>query len=327
MRTHVVNDQRPIESALWRRSALVLAGMVLAALALETSIGFRFLLFGIEPSILLALVYYFARYQGAVPGAVLGFLVGLLEDLSAPQDLGLHELAKCLMGYGIGKLWGLGHAPGLLQTVLDVVRGVNGTGALRHYPGSPLFAQALARERDRIVLCEKVPEIAAELRENLKGERRAVVHHRDGHEAHALLPPAEKRGLVLIDPPFERPDEFEATAELLDKSMKRFAAGVYAVWYPLKNRHAASRFERQAARRCDEPPLRIAFETGAPGEGQMRGCAVLVVNPPFGLERELQPSGALLAQLLAQGPRPLYEARVLDAPERSAPDRGTRGQA
>ncbi len=228
---------------------------------------------------------------------------------------------------GIGKLWGLDRAPGLLQTFLDVVRGVNGTGALRHYPGSPLFAQALARERDRIVLCEKVPEIAAELRENLKGERRAVVHQRDGHEAHALLPPAEKRGLMLIDPPFERPDEFEVAAELVDKSVKRFAAGVYAVWYPLKNRHAAGRFERQVARRCDEPPLRIAFETGAPGEGQMRGCAVLVVNPPFGLERDLQPSGALLAQLLAKGPRPLYEARVLDAAERSAPDRSPRGQA
>ena len=212
---------------------------------------------------------------------------------------------------GIGKLWGLDRAPPLLQTFLDVVRGVNGTGALRHYPGSPLFAQALAREGDRLVLCEKVPEIAAELRENLKGERRAVVHHRDGHEAHALLPPAEKRGLMLIDPPFERPDEFEVAAELVEKSVNRFAAGVYAVWYPLKNRHAASRFERRVARACDEPPLRFSLETGAPGEGQMRGCAVLVVNPPFGLERELQPSGALLAQLLAQGPRPSYEGRVL----------------
>jgi 23S rRNA (adenine2030-N6)-methyltransferase len=212
---------------------------------------------------------------------------------------------------GIGRLWGLDRVPDVLQTFLDVVRGVNGTGALRHYPGSPLFAQALARERDRLVLCEKVPEIAAELRENLKGERRAVVHHRDGHEAHALLPPAEKRGLVLIDPPFERPDEFAAAAELVGKSIKRFAAGVYAVWYPLKNRHAAARFERQVARACDEPPLRIALENGAPGEGQMRGCAVLVVNPPFGLERGLEASGKLLAQLLAQGPRPLYEARAV----------------
>ena len=212
---------------------------------------------------------------------------------------------------GIGRLWGMGNAPDLLQTFLDVVRGMNGTGALRHYPGSPLFAQALARENDRLVLCEKVPEVAAELRANLKGERRAVVHHRDGYEAHALLPPAEKRGLMLIDPPFERADEFGAAAELVGKSIKRFAAGVYAVWYPLKNRHAAARFERQVARLCDEPPLRIALENGAPGEGQMRGCAVLVVNPPFELERSLAPSGRMLAGVLAQGPRSTFDSSAV----------------
>jgi 23S rRNA (adenine2030-N6)-methyltransferase len=212
---------------------------------------------------------------------------------------------------GIGKLHGLGGAPPLLETLLDVVRGVNGTGVLRHYPGSPLFAQALARETDRLVFCEKIPEVVADLRENLKGERRAIVHQRDGYEAHALLPPAEKRGLVLIDPPFERPDEFDAIEALLRKAIARFAGGVYAVWYPLKNRHAATRFERQVARLCDEPPLRLGFENGAPGEGQMRGCAVLVVNPPFGIEQELRDSGELMARLLAQGPRPSYEARVI----------------
>ncbi len=212
---------------------------------------------------------------------------------------------------GIGRLHGLGNAPPVLQSFLDVVAGLNGTGALRHYPGSPLFAQALARERDRLVLCEKVPAIAAELRQNLKGERRAVVHQRDGHEAHALLPPAEKRGLVLVDPPFERADEFEAAAGLVEKAIARFAGGVYAVWYPLKNRHAAARFERRVARACDEPPLRLALENGAPGEGQMRACAVLVANPPYGLERELEPAGKLLAKLLAQGPHAQYEARAL----------------
>jgi 23S rRNA (adenine2030-N6)-methyltransferase len=216
---------------------------------------------------------------------------------------------------GIGRLHGLRGGPPLLQSFLDVVRGLNGTGTLRYYPGSPLFAQAFARERDRIVLCEKMPDIAAELRENLKGERRAIVHHRDGHEAHALLPPAEKRGLMLVDPPFERPDEFAAAAELVKKSLGRFAAGVCAIWYPLKNRHAAGRFERQVARLCAEPPLRLALENGAPGEGQMRGCAVLVVNAPFGLERDLEPSGRLLARELAQGPHPKYEAlAVTDAP-------------
>jgi 23S rRNA (adenine2030-N6)-methyltransferase len=212
---------------------------------------------------------------------------------------------------GIGRLHGLAHAPPLLETFLDVVRGLNGTGQLRHYPGSPLFAQALARERDRLVLCEKIPDIVAELRENVKGERRATVHHRDGYEAHALLPPAEKRGLMLIDPPFERPDEFDAVAELIEKSLARFASGICAAWYPLKNRHAAGRFERRVARACAEPPLRVTLENGAPGEGQMRACAVLIVNPPFGFDQDFAPSGALLASLLAQGRRPVYEAAFL----------------
>lgn len=96
---------RPLDAAVWRRSLLVLAGLVLAGLALETSVTFRLRAFGVEPNLLLGLVYYFARYEGAVPGAVLGFLVGLLEDLSAPQDLGLHALAKCVIGFYTGKLW------------------------------------------------------------------------------------------------------------------------------------------------------------------------------------------------------------------------------
>jgi rod shape-determining protein MreD len=100
-----MSGHRTLDGALWRRSSLVLAGLILAALALETSATFRLRAFGVEPNLLLALTYYFARYQGSVPGAVLGFLIGLLEDLSAPQDLGVHALAKCLVGFFTGKLW------------------------------------------------------------------------------------------------------------------------------------------------------------------------------------------------------------------------------
>lgn len=100
-----MNGQRSVDIAVWRRSSLVLGGVILAGLAIETSVTFRFSAFGIEPNILLALVYYFARYQGSVPGALLGFLVGLLEDLSTPHHLGLHALAKCLLGYFTGRLW------------------------------------------------------------------------------------------------------------------------------------------------------------------------------------------------------------------------------
>jgi 23S rRNA (adenine2030-N6)-methyltransferase len=202
---------------------------------------------------------------------------------------------------GIGLLYAMTDAPEPLASLLDFVRRFNGGGALRHYPGSPLMALACAREIDRVVLCERVTEIVEELKAHVSGEKLAIVHRRDGYEAHALLPPAEKRGLVLIDPPFERPDEFEAVGDLLEKMLARFASGVYAAWYPLKNRHAAGRLERRAAKAAGKPVLRLELSTGARGEGQMRACAVLVVNPPFGFDESLAASGEWLRRELAQG--------------------------
>lgn len=207
---------------------------------------------------------------------------------------------------GIGRLEGASGLPAPLPRYLEIVAAQRAEYA-QSYPGSPRVALALAREGDRLVLCEKIPDIAAELRANLRAEKRCTIHQRDGYEAHALLPPPQKRGLVLVDPPFERPDEFEVVGDLLEKSLERFPGGVFAVWYPLKNRHAASRFERRAARLAKEPPLRLALETGAPGEGQMRACAVLVVNAPYGFDREFAPAGNALARLLDQGPKARFE--------------------
>lgn len=231
---------------------------------------------------------------------------------------------------GIGRLFTSvpaerGDAPALAD-FLEVVRAFNPGGVLRHYPGSPMFARAFARDGDGLVLCEKIPEVAAELKANLAGERRAAIHRRDGYEAHALLPPAQKRGLLLVDPPFERPDEFDAVATLVEKAVARFPGGVCAAWYPLKNRHAAGRFERRVARACAEPPLRLALETGAPGEGQMRGCAMLVVHAPHGFAEAFAPSGRRLARALEQGRHAAYEAGLLTpgAPARQNAPRGRR---
>jgi 23S rRNA (adenine2030-N6)-methyltransferase len=214
---------------------------------------------------------------------------------------------------GIGRLHGMSGAPAPLDRLLEIVGALNAGGELRRYPGSPLIARALARPGDRLVLCEKVDKVAADLAENLRGERRAVIHRRDGYEAHALLPPEEKRGLVLIDPPFERPDEFQAVGDLLEKSLARFAGATFAAWYPLKNRHAAARFERRMARVAETPPLRVALETGAKGEGQMRACAVLVVNAPFRFEADFDACGRALAGALSQGRQARYEAAALGA--------------
>jgi 23S rRNA (adenine2030-N6)-methyltransferase len=204
---------------------------------------------------------------------------------------------------GIGRLAAVSDAPEPFATYLRIVRGLPSG----QYPGSPLFARALAREQDRLVLCEKVEEVAAELKEVLRGEPRVHIHRRDGYEAHALLPPLEKRGLVLVDPPFERVDELDAIAEFLVAALARFAGGVCAVWYPLKNRHAAGKFVRRVEREVQRPLLDFRFETDAQAEGQMRACGVLVVNPPYQFEADVRAALEKLVPLLAQGANALVE--------------------
>jgi 23S rRNA (adenine2030-N6)-methyltransferase len=147
---------------------------------------------------------------------------------------------------------------------LRIARAVPG-----RYPGSPLFARDLARPGDRLVLCEKVPAVAEQLRRTLRGDPRAAVHLRDGYEAASLLPPAEKRGLVLIDPPFERTDELDAIADLIGKSVERFAGGIYAAWYPIKNRHLVSRCVRRVSRETGKPVLNLEFDNGEEADDEI----------------------------------------------------------
>ncbi len=199
---------------------------------------------------------------------------------------------------GIARLAQLKEAPEPLATLLRLAQG-------RHYPGSPLIAKALARPQDRVVLCEKVPMIAAQLKTNCAS---AELHERDGYEAASLLPPKEKRGLILVDPPFERPDEFDAAAQFLKSAQARFAHGIYAVWYALKNRRGADQFLRKAAA-LNRPWRAFEFDNGAKAEGQMHACGLLVLNPPFQFDADIRPAMELLVERLAQGPNASYEAK------------------
>ena len=207
---------------------------------------------------------------------------------------------------GIARLTGLHNAPAGLAELLKVVGEINPGGGLKHYPGSPLLARALMRAQDRLVLCEKAPAVADELRSIFRRVPRAAVHVRDGYEAHGLLPPAEKRGLVLIDPAFEDRREFEAMGDFLQQSLARFSNGIFAAWYPLKNSHEAQRFTRRMQRELTRPVQNFEFDNGAPGEGQMRACGLLVVNPPFQFGREMEPALKLLVRELSQGPQASY---------------------
>jgi 23S rRNA (adenine2030-N6)-methyltransferase len=152
------------------------------------------------------------------------------------------------------------------------------------YPGSPAFTAALLRPGDRLVACELHPEDAATLKRNFRGASGVAVHERDGYEAlRAFLPPPERRGLILIDPPFERPDEFAVLAKHLSGAFERFRTGVFAVWYPIKHRAPTREFfERLKATRLRDV-IAAEFLLRPPTDPtRLNGCGLLVVNPPYG---------------------------------------------
>jgi 23S rRNA (adenine2030-N6)-methyltransferase len=214
---------------------------------------------------------------------------------------------------GVARVYAAADAPATAAGYLLALREFNGGATLRRYPGSPWLALRLARAQDRLVFCERVPEVASALKATLAGDARTAVHVRDGYEAVSLLPPRERRGLVLVDAPFERADEFDALAEFLAAALRRFAGGVYAAWYPLKNAHAADRFVRAAARIAGKPALDLRLDTGAPGAGQLRRCGLTVINAPHGFSAQARAILAWLTPRLAQGPRAGFRVNEMES--------------
>ena len=183
-----------------------------------------------------------------------------------------------------------------LRGYLDLVRATGGD-AITHYPGSPEIVRRLLRSDDRLVACELHPEDAAALRSNMRGDRRVSVHHRDGYEAMlALVPPPERRGLVLIDPPFERPDEAEMLADRLERAVRKWGTGVFTAWFPIKDRAVEKELRTMVARNPIKNAL-IARFLALPYNGRrLCGGGILVINPPWGLDGKL----AALCEALAR---------------------------
>lgn len=179
-----------------------------------------------------------------------------------------------------------------LADYLGVVR------ALGLYPGSPAIIRHLLRPDDRLVCCELHPEDSGVLRARFGRDKQVSVHFRDGYEAlRGLLPPPEKRGLVLIDPPFEQPDEFYRLADALKLAHRRFPTGILAAWYPIKHRAPPRGFHTA----LKESGLRdiVAAELWLReplDPAKLNGCGLLVVNPPYRFNEE---AGTLLGALLA----------------------------
>ena len=232
---------------------------------------------------------------------------------------GLYDLEKASAGAslarqpewpeGIGRLWtatsdeltaGVDDYLQLVRT-FDQGRG-NLTREPRFYPGSPWIVRLLARPVDRLALCEKHAAECAALRAEFAGQPRIAVQEMDGYRAlRAMLPPLERRALVLMDPPFEAQDEFAQLASALGEGLERFPTGIFAMWYPLTIRARVNEFF--AAIRALNPPPAVAIELTIAGELsalKMKGCGLLVLNPPWRFDREALPDMSHLARVLAQ---------------------------
>ncbi|EME68390.1 external DNA catabolism protein [Paramagnetospirillum caucaseum] len=233
-------------------------------------------------------------------------------DLEAPQADKTGEYLG-----GIARVLDAPDPPAELEPYLAVVRSWNAGGALRRYPGSPELLRGLMRPQDRMALVELHPEDVETLRSRFHGDRRVGVHHLDGYTAaKGLLPPPERRGLVLMDPPFEVRNEFERLLAALHRTRKLWPNGITLAWYPIKGREPVEAFYREVAGQGG--PQTLAAELllrPAEDPFKLNGSGLLVVNPPWQLRENLDrilpwlagtvaPAGgsAQIRQLIAEKP-------------------------
>ena len=193
---------------------------------------------------------------------------------------------------GIERVWRAreaGAVHDLIKPYLDVVAALNPGGELRTYPGSPLVAQSLLRAQDRLIACELEPGSARALAATLRGDQRAKALRIDGWTAAAAyVPPPERRGLVLIDPPFEEAADFTHLSNILAVAHRKWPTGIYLLWYPIKDREAPDALARRLRKLSVPNILRSELTIGPPrAEGGLIGSGLVVVNPPFTLERDL----------------------------------------
>lgn len=254
--------------------------------------------------------YHAGNFADALKHAVLALIISYLKRKDAPfrvidthAGCGLYALNSIEAGKtrewegGIGKLLAPGATPlppdveRVLAPYLDAVRAENRSEALSFYPGSPLIARRLLRPQDRLIANELHPVDSGRLRQALGRDSRVKVLTLNGWVAlKSLLPPKERRGIILIDPPFEEDGELDRLADGIAAGLNRFATGVFVAWLPIKDVKPVARFyERLRPLASAHSALRIELLLRDPAlsPDRLNGCALIVANPPFELERQL----------------------------------------
>ncbi|MEQ1900626.1 MAG: 23S rRNA (adenine(2030)-N(6))-methyltransferase RlmJ [Devosia sp.] len=206
---------------------------------------------------------------------------------------------------GIQRLFNKGlpeKAAELIAPYIEVVRSENRGNALTAYPGSPLLARKLFREQDRLSALELHPEDAQTLRTLFAGDVQVRATALDGWLAiGAYVPPKEKRGLVLLDPPFEEPGEFGRLVDGLARAHRKWATGIYALWYPLKDKQEINSFVTELKATRIPKMLRVELTIDTPtNPPKLFGSGMILVNPPHTLEAELNVILPALAKLFGE---------------------------
>lgn len=201
---------------------------------------------------------------------------------TAEHESGVSEFAK------------ISGLPPLLERYLALVQEDNALDwpKISHYPGSPSFMARFRRAQDRLILNELHPKAFAELKLNFGKTQGIHLHQRDAYEfLPAILPPAEKRGLVLIDPPYEKTDEFKTIFHLLEEANRKCSTGTYAIWFPITDTSYVTFYEK--LKKSGIPKILALHwirDKAALGYARgLLGTGMIIVNPPWRLEDALCP--------------------------------------
>lgn len=204
---------------------------------------------------------------------------------------------------GITKIMAAKNPPSDLTAYIDLIKKLNTKEeGLRFYPGSPFVVHSMLRTQDRMVLLELHQEDAQILKQNFFKSNQVAIHHYDGYLGlKAFLPPKENRGLVLIDAPFEAKDEFTTIINGMKIALERWNNGIYAIWYPIKERNTVNEFTKELQKLSPKEILISEITVGkATEKTPFVSCGMAIVNPPWQLKQQLAQTIPWLKMILSQ---------------------------
>ncbi|MDH5572035.1 MAG: 23S rRNA (adenine(2030)-N(6))-methyltransferase RlmJ [Gammaproteobacteria bacterium] len=224
-------------------------------------------------------------------------------SLRSPEALKTAEFAS-----GIGLLWDRQDLPVALKAYRDLIEQFNANKVLNTYPGSPWLAQQLLREQDHLDLCELHPQDIDQLMQRFQKDKRIHCYYDDGFACSlALLPPVEKRGLIVIDPSYELKEDYSKVVSHIQALYKRFATGVYALWYPVVESHRVKKleaaFRNSGIKRIHLYEISITSNHNIKG---MTGCGMIVINPPWMLKEEITQALDYFSSLISDTGKAIY---------------------